>query len=67
MLTTAKFVATAALARTESRGANFRSDYPASDNKLAHRSVLTLEQADKIARQAAGVVSPPRLRLVSQR
>ena len=67
MLTTAKFVATAAFARTESRGANFRSDYPAADNALAQRSILTLEQADEIARQAAGVVSPPRLRVVSQR
>jgi L-aspartate oxidase len=67
MLTTAKFVATAAFARTESRGANFRSDYPAADDALAQRRVLTLDQADEIARKAAGVVSPPRLRIVSQR
>jgi L-aspartate oxidase len=67
MLTTAKFVATAAFARTESRGANFRGDYPAADDALAQRHVLTLDQADEIARKAAGVVSPPRLRIVSQR
>ena len=67
MLTTAKFVATAAFARTESRGANFRGDYPAADDALAQRRVLTLDQADEIARKAAGVVSPPRLRIVSQR
>jgi len=66
MLTTAKFVASAAFARTESRGANFRSDYPASDEAQARRSVLTLAQADEIARAAAGVASPPRLRVVSQ-
>ena len=66
MLTTAKFVAAAAFARTESRGANFRSDYPAPDEAQARRSVLTLDKADAIARKAAGVASPPRLRVVSQ-
>lgn len=66
MLTTAKFVASAAFARTESRGANFRSDYPAPDEAQARRNVLTLAQADEIAREAAGVASPPRLRVVSQ-
>jgi len=66
MLTTAKFVASAAFARTESRGANFRSDYPAPDDEQARRSFLTLAQADEAAREAAGVASPPRLRVVSQ-
>lgn len=66
MLTTAKLIATAAFARTESRGAQFRSDYPAPDEAQASRSFLTLERADEIAREATGVSSPPRLRIVSQ-
>jgi len=66
MLTTAKLIAAAALARTESRGAQFRSDYPAADDTQARRSFLTLAQAEDIARKAAGVSSPPRLRVVAQ-
>ena len=66
MLTTAKLITAAALARKESRGAQFRSDYPASDESMAERSLLTLARADEIAREAAGVSSPPRLRVVSQ-
>ncbi|MEM7191275.1 MAG: L-aspartate oxidase [Pseudomonadota bacterium] len=66
MLTTAKFVAVAAYERTESRGANFRSDYPASDEAQARRSFLSLDQVDEIARKTAGIVSPPRLRLVGR-
>ncbi|WP_244500370.1 L-aspartate oxidase [Methyloceanibacter methanicus] len=62
----AKFVAAAAFARTESRGANFRSDYPGPDEAQAHRSMWTLKDADAIAREAAGIASPPRLRIVSQ-
>jgi L-aspartate oxidase len=66
MLTTAKLIAAAALLRTESRGAHFRSDYPALDEAQAKRSFLTLAKADEIVREAAGIASPPCLRVVSQ-
>ncbi|MDJ0512050.1 MAG: L-aspartate oxidase [Methyloceanibacter sp.] len=66
MLLTAKLIAAAAYERTESRGANFRSDYPRTDASQARRSMTSLKRADAIAREAAGVASPPRLRIVSQ-
>jgi L-aspartate oxidase len=66
MLATAKLITAAAFARKESRGAQFRSDYPAADEAQAKRSYLTLAKADHVAREAAGVSSPPRLRVVAQ-
>ena len=52
-LAAAKLVAAAALARTESRGSHYRSDYPAADPRAAQRSFMTLEQAEQAARHAA--------------
>jgi len=66
MLSTAKLIAAAALARKESRGAHFRSDCPAPDEAQAKRSYLTLAKAEEIAREAADTSRPPRLRVVSQ-
>jgi len=51
MTATAKLVTAAALARRESRGAHFRSDYPQTSAAGA-RSFLTLAEADKIVAQA---------------
>ncbi len=48
MTASAKLTAAAALARTESRGAHFRSDYPQTD-ETGHRSFFTLADAEKIA------------------
>jgi L-aspartate oxidase len=52
-LTAAKLVAAAALARRESRGGHYRSDYPEPDASRAARTFMTLDQADRAAEAAA--------------
>jgi len=48
MTAAAKLTAAAALTRRESRGAQFRTDYPKTD-AVAKRSFLTLAEAEEIA------------------
>jgi L-aspartate oxidase len=57
MTTAARLVTTAALARQESRGGHWRTDFPKSEN-LGQRSFLTLPAADTIG-------APPLRRVVS--
>ncbi|HLL27974.1 MAG TPA: L-aspartate oxidase [Xanthobacteraceae bacterium] len=52
MAVAALMIAAAAYARTESRGAHYRSDFPAPDPAQAHRSYFTLDEARAIARRA---------------
>ncbi|MGA8169813.1 MAG: L-aspartate oxidase, partial [Methylocystis sp.] len=52
MLTTALLITAAAFARRESRGAQFRSDFPNASPQLARRSRLTLFEAESLAREA---------------
>ena len=49
MATTALLVAASAWSRRESRGAHYRSDYPAEKPLLAHRTMTTLADAREIA------------------
>lgn len=52
-LITARMIAVSALARTESRGGHFRTDYPQENKELAHRSYLSLKEADQLAQKFA--------------
>jgi L-aspartate oxidase len=52
MLATALMIAASALARRESRGAHFRSDFPKESPALARRSQMTLADALRIADEA---------------
>ncbi|MEI2386518.1 L-aspartate oxidase [Breoghania sp. JC706] len=56
MLVAAKMVAAAAYARRESRGAHCRSDHPHEEADLAHRSRMTLSDADAILCEAVPAV-----------
>jgi L-aspartate oxidase len=58
MTAAAKLVAAAALARQESRGGHWRSDYPHTD-KTGRRTFMTLADADRIA---ANVEALPAIR-----
>jgi L-aspartate oxidase len=49
MATTALLVAASAWSRRESRGAHYRTDYPAEKPLLAHRTMTTLAAAREIA------------------
>lgn len=52
MLSAALLISAAALARRESRGAHFRSDFPQENPALAKRSQMTLADALRIADEA---------------
>jgi len=57
LATTALLIAAAAYARRESRGAQFRRDFPMADPAQARRSMLTLAEAHAIA-HSAGEAAP---------
>ncbi|MHA1164528.1 MAG: L-aspartate oxidase [Alphaproteobacteria bacterium] len=46
---TARFIAAGALQREESRGSQFRNDYPEARDEWAHRSTLTLSDIEAIS------------------
>jgi L-aspartate oxidase len=48
MTTSATLVAASALKRTESRGGHFRTDFPDTDPKWEHHTIMTLEEAHAI-------------------
>jgi succinate dehydrogenase/fumarate reductase flavoprotein subunit len=48
MRSVAKMVCRAALERTESRGAHFRSDYPAEDNRIWLKNIVLRKSATGI-------------------
>ncbi len=65
MVTAARLIAAAALRRTESRGAHFRSDHPEPDPAQARRSFMTLRQADAFVAHALSEETRSRVGLVS--
>src|SRR5690606_30717205 len=52
MIVTARLIAAAAFARTESRGGHFRADCPEADPAQARRSHFTLRRAEAVAAAA---------------
>lgn len=59
MLVAAKMIAAAALARTESRGGHYRSDFPDSGPAWQRRTFLTLAEAERIAGENAPALAAP--------
>jgi L-aspartate oxidase len=59
MATTALLVTTAAWSRRESRGGHYRSDFPAEDPALAHRTMTTLADARDVAASLGALPSTP--------
>lgn len=57
MVLAARFIATAALRREESRGSHFRSDFPSQIPAVCARSHLTMADLDLTADTATGPVS----------
>ncbi|HET6322201.1 MAG TPA: L-aspartate oxidase [Hyphomicrobium sp.] len=58
MALTARFIAAGALLREESRGAQARSDFPATNPALAHRTFLTLDDIEDIGHRTAATPAP---------
>jgi len=50
MMTAGKFIAAAALLRTESRGGHFRTDFPSEDESQRRRTFLTLRDVDEVTK-----------------